>query len=207
MRLREQRLVLLLLLCLLCELKSVLLIETLPILMHLKFVLPPLLGLDLVWGQRAPLITVAAWRDEIVFETEAISCTFGRGTAEVTLTGNCHLQTLLTLWMTEVIVLALRVNVDENVVLIAVAHVLTAHLAYCDSNHWVLLHCLGGCLVQMGMLARVSTHGTGGRLQARFHVRYLGSDLIFDCQPKESQSRCYAFLFYSELNFINSNVE
>ena len=60
LRLGEQRLVLLLFLCLLCELESVLQIETLPILMHLNFVLPPLLGLDLVWGQGPPLLIVSA---------------------------------------------------------------------------------------------------------------------------------------------------
>ena len=88
------------------------------------------------------------------------------------------MQTLLTLWMTGVVVLALRVHVDENVVLVAVAYFLTAHLAHCDGDHWVLLHCLGGSLVQMGMLALVSTHGTGGRLQARFHASYMGEAIL-----------------------------
>ena len=42
--------------------------------------------------------------------------------------------------MVRVIVLALGVDVDENVLIPVTVDFLTAHLADCDGNHWVLLH-------------------------------------------------------------------
>ena len=85
LRLREERLVLLLLLRLLGQFETVLQVETLPVLLHLNLVLTSLLGLYLV-GCEGPPLGVTAWRGEGVFEAEAFSGALGRSAAEVALT-------------------------------------------------------------------------------------------------------------------------